>query len=192
MPSFPVTQPIGTHVYGPFTFPNNQNTATMRFTKWGNTATVLDVLIEVSFDGGSTWQTMADGRGFTGGQPDVGTRSGNPSMSLGPIPLVCGICGNLYLPGVAGYDRALTHSTVTLNPGVTLADIAAAVGYPVNSVADIQLRILVANGVDVDEQYVTRTFHTPVLGSAPNRQMRITATVSGATLTTTLAVTLGT
>jgi hypothetical protein len=190
VPTFPVSQPIGTRVYGPFTITSSQSSAFVKFTKWGNTATVLDIDIEVSLDAGTSWQSVASGRGFTGG----GTgRFADPSISLGPIPLICGICGNLYLPGIAAYTRALSHSTVTLNPGVTLAQIAAAVGYPVNSLADIQLRILVdTTGHDVDAQYVTRTFHTPVLdANAPNRQMRVTATVAGAALTTTLDVTLG-
>lgn len=189
MPSFPVNQPIGSRIYGPFTISAVQNSATIVFTKWGNTATVLDMDIEVSLDAAASWQSVASGRGFTGG--GVG-RFSNPSISLGPLPLICGICGNLYLPGVAGYDRALTHCTVTLNAGVTFEQIAAAIGRPVSSVADIQTSILVAGGVDVDAQYVTRVFHIPVLDAdAPPRQLRVAATVDGARLQTTLDVTLG-
>lgn len=190
MPSFPVSQPVGTRVYGPFNIPNNQSSAVVKFTKWGATATVLDMKVEVSFDAGGTWKTIVDAHGFTGGGSG---RFGDPSVSMGPIGLLCGICGNEYLPGVAAFNRSLVHSTVTLNAGVTLQQIADAVGYPVNSIADIQLRILVtADGRDVDSVYVTRTFHNPVLDqNAPLRQMRITGTVTGATLNTTLDVTLG-
>lgn len=190
MPSFPVNQPVGTRVYGPFTIGNTPNTATAVFANWGAGSPVrVDLLIEVSYDAASTWETLVDVRRMNA---DGTGKYANPSVVVGPVPLVCSTCGNLYLAGDNRYNRALSHSTVTLNSGVTLAQIAAAVGYPVNSVADIQLRILVTPaGVDVDSQYVTRTFHTPTVAGAPLRRMRLTSTVTGGTLNTTLDVTLG-
>lgn len=176
--------PIGTTQQAPFTISDLEHTLGIAVADWGATAARLTLVVEISVDAAATWLTVATMTSAQGG-------GGRPvGMTLSPLAAVCSVCGNLYLPGDGRYDRALSHSTVALKPGVTLAQLGQLCPFPIVSTASFLTRILVdKQGFDIDPIYVTRTFHTPVQNVTVPRQVRLRFVVTGAAISSTLTTT---
>lgn len=87
MATFPVNQPVGVRVYGPATFADNISEVDVRVTNWPQASRTLKIDVEVSFDGGASWE-YAGGMNATPGARPVG-RDGTTDASfvIGPMPL---------------------------------------------------------------------------------------------------------
>lgn len=179
----------GTQVLTPFAISDTLHTATVSIPKWTATNLSVSFLFELSFNGGGVWT----GLGSTPAMPgnSVTTRNTAFGVTLGPLPLLCSVCGIDYLPGDSRYDRALSHSVVALKAGRSLAEFRARLAVPNRTrvVADYKLRVAVSeDGRDIDDQYLDRTYHSPTPTLPANRLLRVSVTANRA-LSTTLTVT---
>lgn len=191
-----ITLDEGIHQIGPFVLPDDEHQLHVGFTRWTKAngyweseKTSLGVLSEITFDGGTNWQTLCEMFPNPGGPDDneTGLRSGGLcGFILNPIPLICSLCGNHYLPGDSRYDRALSHSTVALKQTKTMQDFTATTKKQAATAADFKMSILVVDNVDRDEEFLDRVFHTPVPVLPASRQVRLTLTVTGPQLITEL------
>lgn len=69
MAQFLVSQPVGMQVYGPVAFANNLDVVDVRFSNWLQADRTLAVVVEMSFDGGVTWQRAGSMNPTPGARP---------------------------------------------------------------------------------------------------------------------------
>lgn len=154
----------GTRTFGPWNVPDGLRSLTAKFTEWPQ-ATKLTLVVEMSFDGGSTWKALG---GLAAAAPAT-LRDG----SRGVFITVDGLwqmcqCGEVYVPDHPANPGLQTHSTYR--------------GWSSEQIA--------ALGDGWLHELDPAAFHNPDLTrdtSLPQRQGRVTATIDGPITTTVTA-----
>lgn len=109
----------GVHSFGPFSISQDISSAALSFdrTAWTDLALRVDVLIDISLDGGLTWASETPNRA-TDPFPIACTLVGGPLFDKNGLPLTSGVLGSGELPQPGNANRSI-RGTVTNNLALT-------------------------------------------------------------------------
>lgn len=153
-----LTNRASTQRFGPYPIPDDKNIVRFNLarctratpTLWASGSTFVRITGTL-FMAGEVHETFSPDI-FSGGigLDKNGEEAQWSTVGIGPLPLLCAVCGERFHPGIKAYEQSLLHSTISLRQGRSVPN-----GKTVN---DYKLYIT-AN----DDAIFARTFHDPAL-----------------------------